>query len=166
MLWGFSGVNGNSIFQFFFLSKIHCVFFERSYVGRTNSNEGLKVLTAKMLNILQVYTQVHKICTWFTAYQAGTFLLACILFNAVPAFTNYRNGLFETLSDPVNATYELSLYFKLPFDPERSFKSYCYSLALNWYERIFCFSQYDRDEVINDRSIYNAQAVLLLRHIV
>lgn len=68
---------------------------------------------------------------WFTGYQTVIYTVAVTLFNVVPIYMNYAKGKFDSTNDPVNATFELSLYFKLPFDPERSFKSYCYSLALN-----------------------------------
>nr|AJF23780.1 olfactory receptor OR1 [Planotortrix octo] len=59
--------------------------------------------------------RVNKICEIATIVQLAQICITPFMFNIVPFYSNYKSGMLSS-DRPANGTFELSIYYALPFD--------------------------------------------------
>nr|AIT69868.1 olfactory receptor 1b [Ctenopseustis herana] len=104
---------------------ISCVFFQRTTLPlQSTYRENIKdfILTFHLTHhknksefALKMCNRVNRICEIATIVQFGQIYITSFMFNIVPLYINYRSGMLSS-DKPANGTYELSIYYAVPFD--------------------------------------------------
>nr|AGY14585.2 putative odorant receptor [Sesamia inferens] len=89
----------------------------------------------------KIHIMVHKMCHFFTIYLIALMCLGILLFNATPMYNSYSDGMYSS-ERPENSTFDLSVYFSLPFDYTTNYKGYSAVFCINWYLSCTCSSYF------------------------